>query len=544
MSQPFSNTFDFCPWLFWRHADDDEKQTQIALQKNYSATGKVRFGEYCYISPLAGFVPTNVCLGDGSYIAGFAYVTDEISMGKHCTINPYSIVRGKVKMGDGVRIGAHANVLGFNHNHQDLTRPIYQQGVSAKGISIGDDVWVGSAATILDGVNIGNHCIIAAGAVVTRDVPDWAIVAGNAANFIRDRRHKGGVKGLKDHTLPEKLSQFGKRAAVQWHDVLKRCESDVNGEPRYLNAPNTPSTLFRPNNDAIEIAAFWGEDAPLLSKDEWISLLQSSQNATSGMPYDLWQPPSPNAKDEALSDGNTRYQILSAGYALMCLNAHFVHPIRVAHQMQAEKMRELLAQQDWKHNAWGAGAWVDSLGTALWLNRHYFGLEGPIAPMFEWLVENCNPHTGLWGSSTANQGWLQPVNGFYRLTRGTYAHFGLRVPHANNAIDTILAHIQLNEGFVRKNVNACNLLDTIHPLWLLSQQTNHRRDEILRYIEQQIPLMLGRWVDGCGFGFADTDAPGLQGTEMWLSIIYIAADVLGFAHELGYSPKGVHKLKY
>ena len=62
-------------------------------------------------------------------------------------------------------------------------------------------------------------------------------------------------------------------------------------------------------------------------------------------------------------------------------------------------------------------------------------------------------------------------------------------------------------------------------------------------MESQLALGVGRWVDGRGFGFAPGQAPGLQGTEMWLSIIYLAADALGMAAELGYSPKGVHRLR-
>lgn len=538
MNPPFHHTYDFCPWLFWRQATDDEKQAQLQFQATLTDSGKVQVGETCYISPLAGFVPTHVRMGNGSYIAGYAYVTDDVSMGKHCTVNPYTVVRGKVSMGDGVRIGAHANVLGFNHNHHDLDRPIYQQGVSAAGIVIGDDVWIGSAATILDGVTIGNHCIIAAGAVVTKSVTDWAIVGGNPARVLRYRNQP------KAPSLAQQLAQFGQRAADQWQAVLKRCESVVGDQPRYVDTPAALPSIFRPNNDAIEIAALFGEVAPLLPKAEWVALLQSSQDPVTGMPHDLWQAPGPIGPAQPLGDGNTQYQILSTGYALMCLDAHFNHPIHAAHHMPVALLRQTLAALPWQERAWGAGAWVDAMGTALWHNRRYFNLDGPIAPLFEWLAEHCKPHTGLWGDSTATQGWLQPVNGFYRLTRGTYAHFNLPVPHAESAIDTILAHIRLNEGFVRKNVNACNLLDTIHPFWLLLQQSQYRRGEMLQFIENQIPLMLARWVDGEGFGFAAEHRPGLQGTEMWLSIIYIAADALGLAHTLGYSPKGVHKLRY
>ncbi len=533
----FQNKFDFCPWQFWRAADDGERAAQLAHQAALAATGKVRLGERVYVSPLAGFVPDDVSIGDDSYIAGYAYVTGEIRIGSHSTINPYTVVRGTVTLGDGVRIGAHASVLGFNHNSEDHTRPIWQQGVSAKGIVIGNDVWIGSNALVLDGVTIGSHCVIAAGAVVTKDVPDYAIAAGNPARVIRDRRAPKLPKGAAA------LRTFGQRVADQWQDILRRSESVVNGEPAYVNAPGAATSIFRPNCDAIEIAAMFGEAPRLRAKADWIGILQASQDAATGMPLDPWKPNAPEMPLENLGDGNTTYQILSIGYALACLGSHFTQPIHVVQNKSIDALRANLEAQPWRERAWGSGAWVDAFGTALWMNRHYFGLHGPIAPLFDWLREHCSPHTGLWGESRVEDGWLQPVNGFYRLTRGSYAHFGLPVPHVESAIDTILAHTRINGGFETRNVNACNVLDIVHPLWLCKQQSDYRRAEIDALIARQLELIPTRWVDGQGFGFAPSDVPGLQGTEMWLAITYIAADALGWTSELPYTPRGVHWLR-
>jgi acetyltransferase-like isoleucine patch superfamily enzyme len=538
MINPHDTRFDFCPWLFWREADDAQKTEQLALQASLAADGKATFGEHCFVSPLAGFVPNDVHIGDYSYIAGYAYVTDTVTIGSHSTVNPYTVVRGKVRVGDGVRIGAHASVLGFNHNHEDVTRPIYQQGVSAKGIEIGDDVWIGSGATVLDGVRIGSHCIIAAGAVVTRDVPDYAVVGGNPARVLRDRRSGKPVRAAE-----ESVKRFAEVAARDWRAVLRRSESEVDGQARYRNASGALARIFRPNCDAIEIAAMFGEVPALQPREEWVRLLQNAQDEATGMPLDPWQPNAPDAPLAALGDGNTAYQILSIGYALEALGAHFRRPIRVVQEMPIEELHRLLAALPWKTRAWGAGAWVDAFGTALWMNRARFGLDGPIAPLFDWLRAHNTPHTGLWGESTAEQGWLQPVNGFYRLTRGTYAHFALPVPNVEAAVDTILAHVRLNGGFETRNVNACNVLDVVHPLWLCMQQTEHRRAEALRLIERQVELIPTRWHAGAGFGFAPEDEPGLQGTEMWMAILYIAADALGMADRLSYRPRGVHWLR-
>jgi len=62
--------------------------------------------------------------------------------------------------------------------------------VRSRGIRIGRDVWVGANAGITDGVSIGDHAVVAMGAVVTRDVPDWAIVAGVPAVVLGDRRER------------------------------------------------------------------------------------------------------------------------------------------------------------------------------------------------------------------------------------------------------------------------------------------------------------------------------------------------------------------
>ena len=539
-----NDRFDWCPWLFWRESNKLEQEEQLVFQSELVASKLVTVGDHVFISKLAGIVPVQVIIGDESYVAAHAYVTDRVTIGSHSTINPFSTVRGTVTVGDGVRIGAHASILGFNHNSDDATLPIYRQGVTSKGIRIGDDVWIGSNALVLDGVTIGSHCIVAAGAVVTKDVCDYAVVAGNPARFVRDRRMaKAATASSRTNDAASILRNFGARVNEQWRDVLKRSEVVVDSQPRYVNAPGHASRIFRPNCDAIEIAAAFGGQTRLVSSPEWVAILQGSQDSETGMPVDPWRPNEPGVPLSKLGDGNSAYQILSIGYALECLGSHFKSPIFVVQNMMHATLEGLLHGLPWHERAWASGAWVDAFATGMWMNRQHFGTAGPIATLFDWLRGACVPNTGLWGASHDGQDWLQPVNGFYRLTRGSYAQYGLGVPFPDSSIDTILAHIRLNAGFETRNVNACNLLDTIHPLWLLLQQTQHRKAELLNYIERQISLVCERWIDGAGFGFAQGDDPGLQGTEMWLSIIYIAADALGLSQSLPYEPRGVHRLR-
>ena len=452
------------------------------------------------------------------------------------------MVRGTVIMGDHVRVGAHASILGFNHNHARLDRPIHEQGLSSKGIRIGDDVWIGSGALLLDGVSVGSHCIVAAGAVVTRDVPDWAVVAGNPARVLRDRR-EGATAAARRPSLARTLADFGQRAAEQWPAILARSEVRTGDEPGYTDIPGTRPASIRPLADAIEIAAAFGGLPPGQAAPALIARLQACQDPVTGMPVDPLAPPRAGYLAARMNDGNTAYMVLALGYALMCLGARFPRPFGVPQAMDPAQLQALLAAQPWRHNAWGAGAWVDALGTALWMNRHFFGLPGPAGTLFTWLQGACNPQTGMWGEPRADDGWLEPVNGFYRLTRGTYAQFDRPVPYPEAALDTILAHIRANDGFETRNVDACNLLDVVHPLWLLSQSSAHRRDEVLAFIERQLSLMAGRWIDGAGFAFAPGTPPGLQGTEMWLSILRIGADVLEMGDELPWTPRGVHRLR-
>ena len=537
-----STRFDYCPWLFWGEASADARAQQLAFQAHWAAADRLRCGSRCFISPQAGFVPGKVTLGDQCYIAAQAYVTDQLNAGSHCTINPFAVVRGTVTMGDHVRVGAHASILGFNHNHARLDRPIHAQGLSSKGIRIGDDVWIGSGALLLDGVSVGSHCIVAAGAVVTRDVPDWAVVAGNPARVLRDRRERASA-ATRHPSLARTLADIGRRAAAQWPAIIARSEVRGGEEIGYTDIPGTPPASIRPLADAIEIAAAFGALPPGQSAPALIARLQGCQDPVTGMPADPLAPPRAGYVAAQMNDANTAYMVLSLGYALMCLGARFPQPFGVPLEMEPAQLQELLARQPWASNAWGAGAWVDALGTALWMNRYCFGQPGPEGALFAWLQGACNPQTGLWGEPRAQDGWLEPVNGFYRLTRGTYAQFDRPVPWPEAALDTILAHIRANDGFATRNVNACNLLDVVHPLWLLSQSSAHRRDEVLAFIEAQLPLIAARWIDGAGFAFAPGGAAGLQGTEMWLSILRIGADVLGMGDELPWTPRGVHRLR-
>ncbi|MGA3128609.1 MAG: acyltransferase [Candidatus Korobacteraceae bacterium] len=121
-------------------------------------------------------------------------------MGNRSSIGASSYIgcSGSLTIGDDVMMGARITMVAENHNFSDLTQPMSRQGVNNKGITIGNDVWIGACTTILDGVTIGDHSIIAAGAVVTRDVEPFAIVAGIPARKIRSRKDEYFARGSEN----------------------------------------------------------------------------------------------------------------------------------------------------------------------------------------------------------------------------------------------------------------------------------------------------------------------------------------------------------
>lgn len=110
-----------------------------------------------------------------------------ISIGQECLIGEYTVIRGQggVVIGDRVYTSPFTQIIAVNHVFDDPERPIIEQGITAEGIHIEDDVWLGSAAVVTDGVRIGKGSVVAAGAVVTKDVPPHTVVAGIPAKVIK-----------------------------------------------------------------------------------------------------------------------------------------------------------------------------------------------------------------------------------------------------------------------------------------------------------------------------------------------------------------------
>lgn len=520
-------------FLTWNRTPADiASPAHAARKRQLERAAGASFADTAYVAAEAAVFTSHLVLGEHSWIAGHALVRGDLEFGSHCTVNSYAAISGKVRCGDGVRIASHASIIGFNHGFEDPDVPIHAQKHTSLGITIDDDVWVGANAVILDGVHIGKGAVIAAGAVVTGNVAPNTIVGGVPAKPIRQRGQTS-----KPADIEGSLTQVGQVAAAQWPEVLARYRR--NGEYVAREADGQERASIRHLCDAIEIAAGFDERPEGLDLPAAIARLQAVQDETTGLFPDPYQPPAPGT---AMRDnGLALYNVLAVGYALECLGSSPKHRIAAVEDLTAPELCDWLDHLSWRERAWSAGAAVDAIGTALYFNARYFSTGRSRETLFGWLALKSDRATGLWGSPTAEQGLLQPVNGFYRLTRGTYAQFGLSIPNAEAAIDSVILNYRNYGGFSGPTYTACNLLDTIHPLLVCLRQTDHRRAEAEAIARAVISRAPSRWIENEGFPFADGQPASLQGTEMWLSVIHLAADILGKTDAFAFTPKGVHR---
>ena len=139
--------------------------------------------------------PRNIELGSGSYFGFnfklYASEFSKIKIGFNASFNSNVMInargKGKIFIGNNVLIGPNVVLRSSNHSFESIEKPVIDQGMKDGEIIINDDVWIGSNAVILPNCRIGKGAIVAAGAVVTRNVDSYTVVGGVPAKLIKKR---------------------------------------------------------------------------------------------------------------------------------------------------------------------------------------------------------------------------------------------------------------------------------------------------------------------------------------------------------------------
>ena len=178
-----------------------EHNVRLLCPANIQLGKQVYLDSHVYLHAL----PAGITIGEGtSLMHGTIFHTFNfrglphagIVTGKNCFFGEYTCIRGQggVKIGDGVYTGTQVQIAAVNHVYTDPDKFIKDQGITAEGITIEDDVWLGSNVVVVDGVTIGKGCVVGAGAVVTKDLAPYSIAVGVPARVVKDRRDIDAVK--------------------------------------------------------------------------------------------------------------------------------------------------------------------------------------------------------------------------------------------------------------------------------------------------------------------------------------------------------------
>ena len=186
------------PWLY-----DIEKHKKFAKERQSKWQEKLMAmetieikGEDTYISDenvhifaergRKVVIEKNCRIASGCFIHGPCVLEQNVGLNQNVHLDGGS---GKgIRVGADTRIGPSTSIFAFNHTFDDSEIPIRLQKVKSKGVTIGEDVWIGANVSIVDGVDIGSHAVVGIGSVVTKNIPGWEIWAGNPARKIGKRR--------------------------------------------------------------------------------------------------------------------------------------------------------------------------------------------------------------------------------------------------------------------------------------------------------------------------------------------------------------------
>lgn len=167
--------------------------TRILNSNNIVFGNSVTIGSYCEID---GYASEKIVFGDcvkiGSYskllsTSHFSKYGKGLIMGSNSAIGDFTHfgAPGGIEIGNDVIMGSYISFHSENHNFSDTTKLIREQGVNSKGIKLGNNIWVGAKVTFLDGCEVGDNSVVAAGAVVIGKFPANSIIGGVPAKVIK-----------------------------------------------------------------------------------------------------------------------------------------------------------------------------------------------------------------------------------------------------------------------------------------------------------------------------------------------------------------------
>jgi len=127
-------------------------------------------------------------LGDYSTIEDFSTINNgvgDVVIGKETRIGMSNVIIGPVTIGNSVIFAQNIVLSGLNHSYENIDLPISNQKETTSPIIVEDECWVGANAVITAGVTLGKHSVVAAGAVVTKNIPPYCVAVGNPARVIK-----------------------------------------------------------------------------------------------------------------------------------------------------------------------------------------------------------------------------------------------------------------------------------------------------------------------------------------------------------------------
>ena len=163
------------------------------LTKRYGFRGKnIKFGKNVEVrNPQYISVGDNVFFDEGVELCvnkTIADITPQLQIGHGVVLGKYNRIGcdNKIVIGNNALFAPNVHISDRNHGYENIDLPIKGQPITTKGpVVIGEDSWLGFGCQIMSGVTIGKHCIVSAGAVVVKDVPDYSIVGGIPARILK-----------------------------------------------------------------------------------------------------------------------------------------------------------------------------------------------------------------------------------------------------------------------------------------------------------------------------------------------------------------------